>query len=436
MAAGPPATSLSSPFRETTPTVLAAAAYALATVAWVVAGEHLPGGRWLAVHVFTLGVLTNLIVAFSQHFGRTVTRAPDRSWPWQAPVLNGGIVATLVGIPTGTRWAVGLGATVVTAVVLESYRRLRHMRRRAVGARFGWIARCYERAHGAFVHGAILGLLMGLGLVSGAWYGSARLAHLHINVLGWAGLTVLATLVFFGPTMVRARIEGGADGRAARALRHGTTGLTVGALALLATGIGGSAGTALRLVAAGGLASFAWAATVVCLPVLRAARGADSTGARPAVIALCLWFPTVVWADAAVIASGDLRLLDAVGLAALLGAVGQAVVAALSYLAPLLFGRTAAARDTIRGRLERGAAARVGALNTGALLVVAAAAVGRSAGATGAAAATAGWAMVVAAVVWQALVAGWPAARRGTSTGRSGGGSTAGLPPGKAREGR
>ncbi len=65
---------------------------------------------------------------------------------------------------------------------------------------------------------------------------AGRVAHLHANVLGWGVLTLLATVVFFGPTILRRQIEPGADERAARRLRHGATGVTVAVLALVATG--------------------------------------------------------------------------------------------------------------------------------------------------------------------------------------------------------
>jgi hypothetical protein len=214
------------------------------------------------------------VITFSQHFGQTVTRAAAQRWRWQPAILNLGVALTLVGIPTATSWATGLGTTVFTAVVLDAYVRLRRMRHAAVGARFAWIARIYERAHG---HGAILEGLLGTGVLSGPWYGAGRVAHLHVKILGWAGLTLLATLVFFGPTMVRTRIREGADADAARALRHGATALTVAVL-LLATGIGGMTATALRVAAAGTLGAYAWAATVVCLPVLRAATTAKPSG--------------------------------------------------------------------------------------------------------------------------------------------------------------
>lgn len=391
-----------SPFAPTVPSIAAAMGYAVAAVVWVAAGAGLPGGRWLAVHLFTLGVLTNLVLAFSLHFGRTVTRSPEHRVRWQLPVVNAGILLVLAGVSTATTWAVGAGTTVVTAVVLASYQRLRRMRRGAVGARFGWIARMYERAHGAFVHGAVLGLLLGVGLLPGAWYLAARIAHMHINVLGWGGLTLLATLVFFGPTIVRTRIVAGADERAARALRWGATGLTGGTLLLLATGIGGDAATVIRVAAAATVAVFAWAATVTCLPVAAAARRAKASATRWPVVALSLWFPLAAWADVGVIAAGAWRFLDVVGLAALLGVLGQTIAAVLTYLAPLLLSRRSAGRDRLLARFERGAPVRTVAYNAGVVAVVAAAALG---GGSGAVLARAGWGLVIAALASLAVAA-------------------------------
>lgn len=391
-----------SPFRPVAPTLAVAVAYAVAAVVWVVAGGVLPGGRWLAVHLFTLGVLTNLVLVFTEHFGRTLTRRPDRSTAWQAVATNVSVLVVLVGLPTSTRWAVAVGATGVTAVVLVSYWRLRGMRRAAVGARFTWVVRAYERAHGAFVHGAVLGLLIGTGVVTGAWYASARIAHLHVNLLGWGGLTLLATIVFFGPTLVRTRIEDGADDRAARALRHGATGITVGVLLLLATGVGGALGTTARVVAAIALGVFAWAAAVTCLAVGRAALRAKPSATRWPVVAVAAWFPVVAWADVAVVAGAAWRWLDVLGLVLVLGVLGQAMLATLVYLAPMLRWSTATGRERLRTRLDRGASPRAGAWNLGVSLVAAAAMVRGDVGAVGA---RTGWVLLAGVLAWL-LVAG------------------------------
>lgn len=376
---------------------MAAIAYAIAGLVWVIAGATLPGGRWMAVHLFTLGVVTNLVLVFSEHFGRTLTRTPAKLIRWQAPVVNVGVLLILSGLPSGVHWATSAGATVMTAVVTVSYVRLRRMRKQAIGARFAWIVRAYERAHSAFLHGAVLGLLMGIGVLKGQGYAAGRIAHLHVNILGWAGLTLLATLVFFGPTIVRTRIVEGADQRAAAALRRGATGLTIAFWLLVATGFGGPAAAPLRLAAAAAMAVYAHAVTVACLPVAAAAQAAKPSAARWAVVAVGWWFPVAAWADVAVIATGSWRLLDAVGLAMILAVLGQTMTAVLTYLAPMLRARSFGGRDQLLARLESGAVTRTVTFNVGTAAVVVAA-VDRSAG--GNMLGQVGWVLVIGSLAW------------------------------------
>ncbi len=354
-----------SPFGPAAPSIVAALGYAVLLAVWLVAGDVLPGGRWFAIHLFTLGVMTNLVLTFSEHFGRTVTRTSGERAAWWPLVTNLGVALTLLGLPTGWLPLLAVGATTVTVSVIASYRRLRRMRREALGARFAWIVRVYERAHGAFVHGAVLGALLGVGLIGGVWYGPVRLAHLHANVLGWGGLTLLATLVFFGPTMARCRIEPGADDRAARALRWGATGLSVAVVLLLATGLSGGPGLVAQLGAGISLAVYAAAASLVCAPVFRAVWRAKPTAPRPLVLGVTVWLPVVAWMDAVLVASGSWRWLDALGVIALVGVLGQAAAATLVYLAPMLRGRTTETRELVRTRLEVGARSRAIGINLG-----------------------------------------------------------------------
>jgi hypothetical protein len=393
-----------SPFGSAAPSIVAALVYAVAVVVWLAFGDRLPGGRWFAVHLFTLGVLTNLVVTFSEHFARTVTRTKGERAGWWPVVTNLGILLVLIGFPGGQRWVLAVGSTIVTGVVFAAYLRIRRMRREAIGARFAWIARVYERAHGAFLHGAILGALMGLGALSGSWYGAARIAHLHANILGWGGLTLLATLVFFGPTMARTRIEPGADDRSARALRRGATGLSVAVVLLLLTGLGGTGGAIARLGAGLGLAGFAWAATVVCLPVGRAVWRAKPTAARPLVTAVCGWLPLVAWADVAVVLVGSWRWLDALGVAALAGVLAQAILATLVYLAPMLRGHTTAAREAIRIRLEVGMHLRAAAVGAGVVSCV----IGVMRILEVVPWASIGWSLIVGTLLTTAITAMWP----------------------------
>lgn len=387
-----------SPFWSAAPGLAAVGVYALAGLTWLVVGDALPGGRWFAVHLFTLGVLSNAVLTFSQHFGHTVTRSPADGARWLTVLLNIGVVATLVAMPAGSRIGVAVGATVATAAVTFGYVRIRKARRAAVGARFAWIARVYERAHGAFIHGAVLGGLLGTGLLSGSWYLPARLAHLHINILGWGVLTLLATLVFFGPTMVRTRIEPGADVTAARAIRHGATGLTVGVLALLGTGAGGGLGDVLHVVAVLGLAAFAAATVTVVFPVVTAAIAAKPSAPLPLLVGTCVWLGLAVWADVLAVAARAWPALDVLGAIAIAGILGQAIAATLTYLAPMLRGRSFGARDLLLARLETLATTRAVALNLGVLLVTLGAVIDL-AGTPGTALTRAGWTLFTLAIL-------------------------------------
>src|SRR5688572_14847956 len=145
-----------SPFADVRPAVGLAAVSASACVVWLLAGGALPGGRWFAVHLFTLGVVSNLVVAFTRHFAQTLLHSTIEDRPiLRLGLLNAGAVAILVGLPTGRTWLVALGATLASTAVLWLYVVLRRMRRRALPSRFAFVSRTYERACGAFLHGAV-----------------------------------------------------------------------------------------------------------------------------------------------------------------------------------------------------------------------------------------------------------------------------------------
>ena len=391
-----------SPFGFLRPAVAVAAAYLVAALVWLAAGDVLPGGRWLAVHLFTLGILTNLIVALTHHFAQTLLHTPggDAS-RWRLALLNGGVLATLVAWPGGSTWLLAAGSVLVVVAVAWLYVDLRRMRKASLTGRFAFIVRGYERACGAFFHGATLGVLLGIGVLGGAWYGAVRVAHLHVNILGWGGLTLLATVVFFGPTMLRTRMIPGTDVMAVRALRHGATSLSVATGALILTGFGGSVGVGFRLLAAAALAVYAVAATAVCISVLRAGRAGHASPHAWMIQAACVWFVAAVWVDVAVVASGHLRLLDALGAALIVGVLGQAILASLNYLAPMVWSGGQKRRAAARERLERAPLPRAAVFNVGALLVVGATAAGSLSAPVPHGLVVGGWALVATAAASQ-----------------------------------
>ncbi|MPZ72820.1 MAG: hypothetical protein GEU74_06235 [Nitriliruptorales bacterium] len=395
-----------SPFADVRPAVALAVLYGAAVVVWLVGGRGLPGNRWFAIHLFTLGVLSNAVLAFTRHFAETMLHRPSPDHPHaRLAVLNVGALAVLVGLPSGQRLLVGLGAMLACAAVFSLYRVLRRLRRTSLPSRFTFVVRTYERACGAFLHGAVLGALLGTTVIPASWSGGARLAHLHANVLGWGGLTLLATLVVFGPTILRTRMRPRADATAARWLRYGATGLTVAVLALVVSAPPAPLWLIWRTVAAAGLVVYAVAASAVCMSVLSAARTARASAPGFSITAACVWFPGVAWADAVAVATGRWWLLDALGVVVLAGVLGQAVLASMGYLAPLL--RTSGdLRDVVRRRVSAGALPRVVLLNAGVAAVAAAVA------GVAPPAARIGWAAVVTAVLVQGALTAWPVRRR------------------------
>lgn len=387
------------PFAHLVPGIALAGAYGVAALGWLLAGDGLPGGRWLAVHLFTLGVVSNLVLVMTEHFTVTLTRAARDGRTWQRLALfNVGALSVLVGLPLSVGAAVVAGAVIATAAVTWLYLTLRRWRRQALGARFGFVVRAYERAAAAFLHGAVLGALLGAGLVTGEWYASVRLAHLAVNVLGWGGLVLLATVVFFGPTLLRAKMAPTAQRWAVPALRHGATALTVAVVALIVTAAPGVVGIGARVVAVLAMAGYAAAATAVCAPVLRSARTAVPSAHGRLICAACVWFPVAVWVATVMLAVDDAALLAAVGLMLLVGVLAQAILASVSYLLPMVCGVGAEARAAARDRLARVPRLRPAAFNVGVVAVIGAHVV-RALGAAEMTALTAGgWALVAGAI--------------------------------------
>lgn len=392
-------------FRLLRPVAAAACGYALATLVWLAFGDNLPGGRWFAVHLFTLGILSNLVVALTEHFAATLLRGVARHHQRQRFVLLNAGALLVLGFPPTLRYPLMVGATVLAGAVLSLAVDLHRWRRADPAARFAFVVRGYEHACAAFLVGAALGALLGTGVLTGAWYGAGRLAHLHVNILGWGGLTLLSTLVFFGPAMMRTRMELGADVRAGSALLLTPAGLCLAVAGLLATG-GWPQASWPRMTAAAGLALYALGATVVASAVVRAGRRARAALHAWMIRAACVWFVVVVWADVAAIATARLRLLDTLGAALIVAVLGQAIMAALNYLTPMVWATGADRRSRARQRLEMFAPARVGVVNAGAVLVLLAGLAGTGAGTLGAVAARAGWALVAAAVITQITLMG------------------------------
>jgi hypothetical protein len=341
-AAGP---SRTTPFAGVRADVAVAVPFAVLALVWSVVGD-LPGGRWAAVHLFTLGVLAPLIVGFSQHQTTTLLRiTPPSRRPVRvllavgAALVAGGMIATTARGAT-TAIAVGGTASAIGVAIAGSWL---WRGGRAVGGevRFAWLIRAYVRAHLAYVVGAVLGGFLGARAVGGTAYLPVRFAHLHTMLIGFAALTLLATVVLFGPMLLRAQFEPRAERQAARALRVAAVATAVAVAGLLggvapepwAMGARWLAGAALLVVAGAGAAVTA----PLVRTVVRKARRAPLAG----VLLTCAlaWLTVALAANGLVVATGRWLLLDVVGAVALVGGFVQAIVATLLHVVTMWLPR-------------------------------------------------------------------------------------------------
>ena len=417
-----------SPFTRNAPAIGVAITFGVLSLIWLVAGDALVGGRWLVTHLFTLGVLSVLIWSFSRNFAARFTGAgdlPERLvTTWALTLLLGVSVTVMIGgRALGAHWPLVIGTAGVMLVVGANVLTLRRLRHRARNERFVWVVRRYEDAHVVFLVAAGLGGSIGAGWVPGELFIAVRDAHIHLNVLGWAGVTVLTTLVVFGPAMLRVRIEQGAEQRASAALQRAVFGLGAAALGLVLSGIGltigdGAEGPA-RLLFVLGMAAYVQAVFVVALPLLRAIRDHDRSPLRWSIAASIIWLPVAVVVDTVLLVLGRPGWSVGLAVALLVGVLAQLILTVLLHVAPLLRGRDFAARDLIIARTEQLPRTRAAVLNLGVVVVLLAELLPGLPDVVVRQTARAGWSLVVVAVVVHLAIILWPVGRADPSEVRS-----------------
>lgn len=346
------------------------------TVAWLAAAAgaallhpFIPAPRWLMLHLLLLGALGHAILVWSRHFADALLRTPlapndRRNQDARLLLLNGGTATVVTGV-LGGWWAVVLaGALAVAAAVgwhgLDLWGRMR----RALAARFAHVVRYYVAAAALLPVGAALGVLLARGL-SDPLDTRLRLAHAAVNLLGWVGLTFVGTIVTFWPTVLRTRMDAGAEAATRRALPL-----------LLA----GTAGTALAAWAgpppavAAGLAVYLAGLALVAAPFGRTGWQKRPTSyASWSLLAGFGWLLGVL--AVLTVAIGTAATWDEVSsrlswatplLAAGFGA--QILLGALSHLVPVARGGGPARVRATTGEMDRVAGLRLALVNGGLLV--------------------------------------------------------------------
>jgi hypothetical protein len=418
-----------SPFARNAPAIGVAIVFGVASIVWLAGGQALPGGRWLVTHLFTLGVLTTLLWSFSRNFAARFTGVGDLCEPvaatWALTLLLGASITSMVtGRALEAHWPLVIGTLGIMVVVAMNVVTLRNLRARARNDRFLWVVRRYEDAHLIFLVSAGLGGMLGAGVVPGEIFLGVRDAHIHLNVLGWAGLTVLTTLVVFSPALLRVRIEAGAEQRASDAVLRAMMGLGVGTLGLVLSSLGraigdGAEGPATVLLVAG-LAVYLQAVIVVALPLLRASRAHDRSPLRWSLAAVVVWLPVGVAIDVVLLVVGRPGWSVGLAVALLIGVFAQLILAVLLYVTPMLRGRDFASRDALIARTERLPRTRTATLNLGVVFVLVADLTPGLPTTLAQPLASAGWLLVILAVVGHLAVIGWPLGRVDPERVRSG----------------
>ncbi len=346
-------------------------AWLLAGGAVMLAGGRVADGGWLALHLVLLGAVTNAIIEWSEHFAAALLHArptADRLVWVRTGLLNLGAVAVVAGVHGARPELVAGGAAVLGVVVVAQTLILSSWLRRGLGGprQLGDSVWFYLAGSGALLSGIGLGVMMSSGGAGSAnAYRALRLAHAHLNVLGWIGLAVIGTLFTLWPTVLRTRMVPGISAAARWAFF-----LCVGGLAAITAGLLGQ----WRPIALAGLLGYLGGLGGALVPfVATVRRRAPRGGAAWTLAAGVSWLVATVAADLAWLLAADPVVDLDLRLSRLVPAVAvgfglQMVMGALTFLLPVMLGRGAQGNRQLTRLLELGWPVRVVALNLGVVL--------------------------------------------------------------------
>jgi nitrite reductase (NO-forming) len=310
--------------------------------------HFLPQPVWMPIHAVALGVVSNGIFQWSWFFSRGVLHFPLEGAVRYAAfariiVLNAGIVALFVAMWLGSVPLSVVATVLICGAGLQQGVMLARVARRHRDSRFVPVVHYYVVAFVAFVLTCALGAVLSYEMMGSnvpAWLvGSAdgiAVAHSVLGIGGWAGITILGTIVVLGLSMLHARQNEKTWAWASAVLPllvAGTLIAGIGALAGLAWMVG--AGTLFFLVAAsGGVLWPLWTSF--------GQRRRSSPTAWTLLAGVC-WFMLLlaVFAVKSMLAGSvsQIRELIVTQLGIFIAAgIGQVFVASLEYLVPVAIG--------------------------------------------------------------------------------------------------
>lgn len=329
----------------------------------------IPESLWLMVHMVTLGLITNSILVWSQHFTEALLKhkLPDSARPVQLAriyTLNASMVVLMVGVVFSLYPLTVLGSVGVGAVVTWHGVALLQQMRAALPARFGVTIRYYIAASWLLPVGATFGALLAYDGLNASWHGRLLLAHEAVNLLGFVGITVVGTLMTLWPTMLRTVMVPDAVARSTRAL----AGLCAGLGLTVASAL-----TGLTWLAVAGLLLYAAAlALVLTLMVRTTTAKKPSDYATFSVAAGMIWLTVGVLFSAYLVATSpfDALTLRPVTPIFVAGFLAQTLLGAMTYLLPARMGGGPKAVRAANAEFNRFAAGRATMVNLSLLIFI------------------------------------------------------------------
>ncbi|WP_169515216.1 hypothetical protein [Amycolatopsis benzoatilytica] len=352
------------------------AGYLIAAGGAVIAHGVLAMPEWLALHLLVLGAASNAVLVYSRHFAQALLHArPGPEWPANARLaaFNAGALAVLTGMTTRLLWLVTAGAALVVLAVLAHTAALIAMTRAAnLSGRLRVVVRYYVAAGFCLIIGGTLGGLLGDGAIRPAeWQQAVRLAHAHLNLLGWLGLVVIGTLFMLWPAVLRTRMPDTAPRTARQVLAVTVTGLAIAVTGAVLTGWRPAA----HWLAVAGMVGYSAGVAYALVPAIREMRAkAPRTAAPVALLAGNGWLLTALAIDIAGLAMGSSAADDLLGRLLVpvlgIGTVAQILTGALVFLIPVTVGGGPTGNRRLTEVLEYAWLPRAVLGNLGVLLLV------------------------------------------------------------------
>jgi nitrite reductase (NO-forming) len=315
--------------RQTRPGLAMCAAFAMAAALAAFAPHNT--GAWLPLHLFLVGAVLHAISAVTVMLAVTWSAAMPPPWSavrLQRWLLTVGVVVLAAGREMAVAAvAVPIAAAAIAASLVILGVLLARVRRDGPLDRFDAAIDGYLIALALALGGSAVGAVVGTGneasnLVS---------VHLTLNLLGFVGVVIAATLPYMTATQFRSKMTSRATPKAIRTV----VGVMAGATVVAAIGIG----TRRELLAGLGLLAYAGgiAGTIAICPIPRW-RNVRWAGPRVGCLALgalwwfgaCVGFAACAWS-----AVGPPTGLV---IALVVGGYAQILVGSLAYLAPVLRG--------------------------------------------------------------------------------------------------